>query len=86
MEKCESNLEIDGEYTLVVNGKRRKKISNNHSATHLLHESLRQVVGLHVSQRGSFVSDTKLRFDYTYNKQLSIDQQKKSRRNCKQLN
>ena len=77
MDKCDSNLEIDGEYTLVVNGNRRKKISNNHSATHLLHESLRQVVGLHVSQRGSFVSDTKLRFDYTSNKQLSIDQQKK---------
>ena len=64
-------------YFLEIDKDKRDKTSNNHSATHLLHESLRQIVGKHVSQKGSLVSSKKLRFDYSSNEQLSLEKQKK---------
>ncbi len=61
-------------YILSIDKEKREKIRNNHSATHLLHQSLRIILGEHVSQKGSLVSDQKLRFDFTYNKSLTNDQ------------
>ena len=71
------DLEIESHYYLKIDFERRIKIRNNHSATHLLHESLRQILGDHVSQRGSLVNDDKLRFDYSSNKPLKISQTNK---------
>ncbi len=48
----------------------RQKISTNHSATHLLHESLRQILGDHISQKGSLVNDKRLRFDFSHQKPI----------------
>ena len=58
----------------VVDDVRRQQISLNHSATHLLHAALRQVLGEHVAQKGSLVSDALLRFDFAHHEAISKEQ------------
>ncbi len=63
------NLEID-----IV---KRNNSKANHSATHLLHESLRRTLGKHVTQKGSLVSPERLRFDFSHNKPIKEDEMTK---------
>ena len=67
-------LEVSDEVELRVNLELRKNICSNHSATHLLNESLRKVLGSHVMQQGSLVSDERLRFDFNHYNNLSNEE------------
>ncbi len=64
----------EGDFTLVVDEKRRGRIANNHSCTHLMDNALREILGSHVEQKGSFVNEEGLRFDFSHFEKLTDEQ------------
>lgn len=70
----EGLLKIGDTVNLKVDMIRRREIARNHTATHLLHAALKQVLGTHVNQSGSFVSPERLRFDFSHFSQVTPEQ------------
>ena len=75
----------NGTFTLRVDAARRQKIANNHSCTHLLHRALREILGTHVEQKGSFVGDKGFRFDFSHFEKLSDEQIRQVERRVNEL-
>ncbi len=67
----EGELSVGSSYPLNINQTRRNDIRKNHSATHLLHLALKEILGEHVQQKGSLVAADRLRFDYSHFDPLS---------------
>jgi len=67
-------LAISDKVAAKVNTARRVRIVRNHSATHLMHKALREVLGTHVQQKGSSVDAEKTRFDFSHDKPLTADE------------
>ena len=74
-----------GLFTLVVDAERRQSIMNNHTATHLLHQALRETLGTHVEQKGSFVGPDYFRFDFSHFQKVTDDELRTVERRVNQL-
>ncbi|MDB3993151.1 alanine--tRNA ligase [Gammaproteobacteria bacterium] len=70
----EGSLEVGDEIYAEVKEKERQAITLNHSATHLLHSALRNILGSHVSQKGSLVEIDRLRFDFSHPSQVTASE------------
>jgi len=67
-------IDLGNTVTMTIDDEKRLKIAANHSATHLMHAALRNILGKHVTQKGSLVDENRLRFDFSHNQPLTEEE------------
>ena len=77
--------DCSGEFTLHVDAARRLRITANHTATHLLHQALREILGTHVEQKGSYVAPSYFRFDFSHFEKMTDEQIEKIEKRVNEL-
>ncbi|MDN6729893.1 MAG: alanine--tRNA ligase [Alkalibacterium gilvum] len=82
--KVRKKMSNNETYYLVIDKHRRRLIERNHTATHLLHQTLKEVLGNHVNQAGSLVEDGQLRFDFTHFNQVTEEELKEMEKQVNQ--
>ena len=70
------NIKVGDILTLEIDKEKRSKITANHTATHILQAALKEVIGSHINQAGSYVDDNRLRFDFTHFEKITNEQLK----------
>ena len=70
------NIKVGDVLTLEIDKEKRSKITANHTATHILQATLKEVIGSHINQAGSYVDDSRLRFDFTHFEKITNEQLK----------
>ncbi|MFR8064246.1 alanine--tRNA ligase [Thomasclavelia spiroformis] len=70
------NIKVGDVLTLEIDKEKRGKITANHTATHILQAALKEVIGSHINQAGSYVDDSRLRFDFTHFEKITNEQLK----------
>jgi len=70
----EGEIKVGDQFNAKVNTERRARTIRHHSATHLMHKALREVLGAHVQQKGSLVDADKTRFDFTHSSPMTADE------------
>ena len=73
VEVKEGAIHLGDTFTLSINQQKRRQITANHSATHILQKALQETLGDHISQAGSYVDDKVLRFDFTHFEKISAE-------------
>ena len=74
IEPIDGTIEVGQSATAAIEGSRRDSIARNHTATHVLHWALREVLGDQVRQQGSMVADDRLRFDFSHHRAVTPDE------------